>query len=1023
MKLDLSNVEFQELEKTCLLLDILIDCEEYDEFDNLVLEKISQKFKKYPILIQRIDNPTKKEVVKGIEAIVTMPFNNKYYEYFLIIITSKYIRRLLDENKKRIKTEELFKELTETLIKKIPRRSDNANINKLRIIFLNEISASSEGNLAKGYAEIVLDELRGLNKKWNLKKSEREESIKHPYELYALYNKVIAFIHDRTMEGILENALETCRQILKSFNNKKSENTLRKSFENEYEDYKSFFDIFFWLIYIPTQNLQVEVVSDQNSSRDREKTIEEAVDKIENTRITLKNGNELDLKIKNYHKSQLAIQYSLSKIDSSNFTKDFTYDDEEYGWVNAFNVQSNDIIEPLITLSKIIPSIDNHPKIKNKLDTAKAIFWLENAKDSQETANKKESCIKSFDLCIEHLKDRQTSDWTDFAIIFLDNVLFLLKKQNVTFFEQIIKGTRTKQFQDQYKKILKDLVRKEWLQRKRELTEKFLKCQEKLLSHYEKNSKMADYLDYQIELVKSIMADIDNNNTNFQKKWSEQEKGKLIKSLKYYVDLCKKDGLKEKFKKEIGKSCEAIFPEKKKLDALGDFIKTRLNSDFYHKKLRFNTEVFNDHLIYKSCRPSPSFRNRYGLTVLRRWQSFTPALSSGSEVGEKGGGYFVYKTNKKGEIKEGIVVDPGFNFLENFFEEGFSIRDINAILLTHSHPDHSSDLMSIITLVHEMNKRGKRVFKTKWKDTKLVLFMTKGCNYKYTKQIGNESIKSFRDKIIVKNGKEYGKKDFLEEFRLSVVKALHYDQTDHDAVGYIIKDKDGKKLIGFTGDTQWYNSIEDNYKECPVICMNIGGVVDIFKEGGIMLSDLATSKNNDHRNFIKKILVTENHLYLPGFYLLAKEIVTQNKKENKLFILSELCEEMKGGLRIDLAEKIAERLREELNEPVLPDDNVSDQSKGSVSVLPEDIGLTVILDNEKETEVQIKVICKVCNSRFEPKDIKAVETVRDNAIVYLCEEHYNQLKEGSILPKINELELDDNELRKPLIKANSICSD
>ena len=33
MKSDLSNDEFQKLEKTCLLLDILIDCEEYKTFD------------------------------------------------------------------------------------------------------------------------------------------------------------------------------------------------------------------------------------------------------------------------------------------------------------------------------------------------------------------------------------------------------------------------------------------------------------------------------------------------------------------------------------------------------------------------------------------------------------------------------------------------------------------------------------------------------------------------------------------------------------------------------------------------------------------------------------------------------------------------------------------------------------------------------------------------------------------------------------------------------------------------------
>ena len=195
--------------------------------------------------------------------------------------------------------------------------------------------------------------------------------------------------------------------------------------------------------------------------------------------------------------------------------------------------------------------------------------------------------------------------------------------------------------------------------------------------------------------------------------------------------------------------------------------------------------------------------------------------------------------------------------------------------------------------------------------------------------------------------------------------------------------------------------------------MNIGGVVDIFKEGDTMLSDLAKrNKNNDHRKFMEKILVTENHLYLPGFYLLAKGIVRQHRRKGNLFILSELCEEMKGGLRIDLAEN----LREELNGSDLPEDN---NAEDYVSVLPEDIGLTVILDNCEEGEAQIKVICKVCNSGWEPKNIKAVETDRDNAIVYLCKDHYRQMREGYSIPKINEFELDLNELRKPFKPKNS----
>ena len=73
------------------------------------------------------------------------------------------------------------------------------------------------------------------------------------------------------------------------------------------------------------------------------------------------------------------------------------------------------------------------------------------------------------------------------------------------------------------------------------------------------------------------------------------------------------------------------------------------------------------------------------LSVLRKWNSYTPILPS--EKGDnKGGGYFLYHRGK------GIVIDPGFNFIENFYQEGFKVADIDAVLITHAHNDHTVDL-------------------------------------------------------------------------------------------------------------------------------------------------------------------------------------------------------------------------------------------------------------------------------------------------------------------------------------------
>jgi glyoxylase-like metal-dependent hydrolase (beta-lactamase superfamily II) len=48
-----------------------------------------------------------------------------------------------------------------------------------------------------------------------------------------------------------------------------------------------------------------------------------------------------------------------------------------------------------------------------------------------------------------------------------------------------------------------------------------------------------------------------------------------------------------------------------------------------------------------------------------------------------GGGYYLRHDGY------GIVIDPGYNFLQNFYEAGGRIFDIDAIVLTHAHNDHT----------------------------------------------------------------------------------------------------------------------------------------------------------------------------------------------------------------------------------------------------------------------------------------------------------------------------------------------
>ena len=255
MKSDLSDKQFKELEKKCLLLDILIDCEKYDEFDRLIVDTPIEGISRDTLCISKIKDHSDTEIRERIKKHIRNKKINEnieiYDDYFEIIIVSKYVRRLLNENKENRgpkESDEFLESLTEALIKQIPPKSDDKNIQLSRIIFLNEISASSVGYLAKGYAEMALTELNSIT----------ETDQHHPYELYALYNKGLALNHDPSPDNT-EKAIETFNQILPSFKQKHESSGKEKPdnggkhysrdiFDERYADYKDWFDLFFWLL-------------------------------------------------------------------------------------------------------------------------------------------------------------------------------------------------------------------------------------------------------------------------------------------------------------------------------------------------------------------------------------------------------------------------------------------------------------------------------------------------------------------------------------------------------------------------------------------------------------------------------------------------------------------------------------------------------------------------------------------------------------------------------------------------------
>ncbi len=303
-------------------------------------------------------------------------------------------------------------------------------------------------------------------------------------------------------------------------------------------------------------------------------------------------------------------------------------------------------------------------------------------------------------------------------------------------------------------------------------------------------------------------------------------------------------------------------------------------------------------------------------TVLRKWNSFTPIIGSGFRS-SKGGGYFFKVGNK------GIVIDPGFNFIENFMLEGHKFIEIDAILITHAHNDHTADLDSLLTLLHKYNddllgsyfeekkdsivdkvlesygysREDLRTDPSKKEDVEnkvnkryseskkvITLYITSGTFKKFASFFALK--KSINYKVIIIDA-EITNTIEIDGLRINVIRASHDDiMSDNSSVGFCFEY--GEFALVYSGDTgileieEFYENLKTklNNKKIALLA-NIGG----FKDSEKMYYNGAPNK---------KEIFYKNHLGRLGVARLV-EILSPS-----LCIISEFGEEF-SGYRIEIA--------------------------------------------------------------------------------------------------------------------------
>jgi len=256
------------------------------------------------------------------------------------------------------------------------------------------------------------------------------------------------------------------------------------------------------------------------------------------------------------------------------------------------------------------------------------------------------------------------------------------------------------------------------------------------------------------------------------------------------------------------------------------------------------------------------YRPEDKFVVLRRWQSYNPKLPRPDSHRLRGGGYLLIWHGR------GIVIDPGYNFIQNLYDEGFSLEDIHAVIVSHSHPDHDDDLSTLLTMLHEWREYRLRNGIAHGDEGRIDLFLNESCYRKFGSWLHSRQIKLGRivplplvvwdrdsTQPVIPNGAgrrvgpRRGKNTVIDltgpdgyDMRIEIVPSWHHDVISSTcATGFIFHLCSGGEAVGkepcvvcrvgYTGDSGAYGlqerqpvpgNIGEQYRTCDVLVAHLG---------------------------------------------------------------------------------------------------------------------------------------------------------------------------------------------------------
>jgi hypothetical protein len=318
-------------------------------------------------------------------------------------------------------------------------------------------------------------------------------------------------------------------------------------------------------------------------------------------------------------------------------------------------------------------------------------------------------------------------------------------------------------------------------------------------------------------------------------------------------------------------------------------------------------------------------RDERFLLVLKRWNSYSPILSSSGNP-SMGGGYFLCWNGK------GIVIDPGISYIRNMIECGLRFADIDAVFMTHAHIDHCADFEPLLTLLYEYNKdRGAQ-------EKHLDVFMNLGALRKFSGWVPmrnpNLHLHALESDSIRRLASVYG-------LDVQITPAKHDEILSSEYAVGLIFNLGEDCHIGITGDTGWDPALSEYYLGCKVFLPHIGSIkVQEFSKPGYFYP---------------------NHLGIRGLTAMLEIIAPE------IALISEFGEEFSGALRVQVTKAIASVMHRRV--------------RRDMCCLPADVGLRIRL-----TDFRIQVLDDAGREKWVPaSDVRAQVASDDrDRVEYRC---------------------------------------